>query len=430
MISEHANGRANGNGETELLAGAPHYEQRISDLEARIAELRGASSNSPNGNSQALATIDAILRRLTERHLQLERNYAQLKDFVLAQSAGNGAARSVGIEHAIRAAHLEIAALKNRLTDYEIALRDIKSLGAQLGFALHERNQPKSAAGPRFVPLKAKGCTEEDMNSDWVAFWSGELRETPQYRRKLWEHCYVAQVLYNEGMLREGKRGLGFACGAEPLPSLFAKYGVRVLATDLSPDRAEAKAWINTNQHVEQFANIRRSDICPDESRLATIEGAYVDMNAIPPELDGQFDFCWSVCSLEHLGSIANGLKFIVNSLRTLKPGGVSVHTAEFNLKEGKTITEGVTVLFQRHHFVELAERLRAAGLHVYDFDFDSGTGVLDGMVDLPPYPPCDQDSPHAAKYSHLKLSLWGYVCTTFSFVVKKPEQSLRQTAE
>jgi len=415
MIAE----RANGNGKTELLAETPHYEQRISDLEARIAELRVARAN---GDSQALATIDAILRRLTERHLQLERDFSQLRDFVVAQSAASDAGRSARVDHAIRAAHFEIAALKNRLTDYEIALRDIKSLGAQLGYSLHERNQPKSASGPRFVQLKAKGCTEEDLNSDWVAFWARELNDTPGYRRKLWELCYVAQVLYNEGMLQEGKRGLGFACGTEPLPSLFAKYGVRVLATDLAPDRAEAKAWINTNQHVEQFARIRRPDICPDESRLALIEGAYVDMNAIPAELDGQFDFCWSVCSLEHLGNIANGLKFIVNSLRTLKPGGVSVHTAEFNFGEGKTITEGVTVLFQRRHFTQLAQSLRAEGFHVYELDFDSGKGVLDGMVDLPPYPPHDHDSPYASKYSHLKLSLWGYVCTSFSFVVKKPE--------
>ena len=408
------------NGDSAHHAKDAQYEKRLSDLEARVLELQGVGPGSQNANWQSIApTVDAILRQLTERFLRVETSHLQLKDFVLKQSPADARAQRVKVEGALVAAHAQLAALDGRLCDYEIALRNIKNLGGQLGIALHEQNQLKSGAGPRFVPLKAKGCTEEDMNSDWVAFWAGELRDAPRYQRKLWELCYVSQILYNEGMLQEGKRGLGFACGSEPLPSLFAKYGVRVLATDLAPDRAEAKAWINSGQHVVGFEKLRRPNICPDESRLATIEGAYVDMNAIPPELDEQFDFCWSVCSLEHLGSIANGLKFVANSLRTLKPGGVSVHTAEFNVNEGRTIQTGPTVLFQKHHFVQLAERLRAYGFHVYDFDFDSGRGILDGLVDLPPY---DQSSSRSNRYAHLKLSISGFVCTSFSFIVKKPE--------
>ncbi|HXX44886.1 MAG TPA: methyltransferase domain-containing protein [Candidatus Acidoferrales bacterium] len=409
---------ANASGGTALIAGELAFEKKISELEGRIRELEVRRSGPPDAEWRPLArTIDAILRQLTHRVLKLEKSQLQLRNLVLAQNPAEDAGHLIQIDQALRAAHIQLAALKNRLCDYEVAVRTIKNLSGQVGATIHERHQPKSAPGPRFVPLKAKGCTEEDMNSDWAAFWAGELRESPKYKRKLWELCYVSQVLYNEGMLQQGKMGLGFACGSEPLPSLFAKYGVRVLATDLSPDRAEARAWMNSGQHVAGFENVRRPKICPDASRLAMIRGAYLDMNAIPAELDGQFDFCWSVCSLEHLGSIANGLKFIANSLRTLKPGGVSVHTAEFNLNEGKTITAGPTVLFQRHHFEQLAERLRAAGFHVYDFDFDAGRGIVDGLIDLPPY---DDASPLAIKYAHLKLSLSGFVCTSFSFVVKK----------
>jgi len=362
--------------------------------------------------------MDQILRQLTERVLQLEKSYLNLSELVLAQAQLNTSAERAKFEGSIRLAHTQIAALQSRLCDYETATRNLKILSGELGVERHEKNQPKTSPSPRFVPLKAKGCTEEDMNSDWVAFWSSELSESPRYQRKLWELCYVPQILYNEGMLQEGKRGLGFACGSEPLPSLFAKYGVRILATDLAPERPESQAWINSGQHVAAFEKLRRPGICADESRLANIEGAYVDMNAIPADLDGQFDFCWSICSLEHLGSIANGLNFIENSLHTLKPGGVSVHTMEFNINEGKTIVTGPTVLFQKHHLLNLAERLRSKGLHVYDFDFDSGHGILDGLVDLPPY---DQAGLRSSSFAHLKLSIAGFVCTSFSFIVKKP---------
>jgi len=323
------------------------------------------------------------------------------------------------MSQALRTVQSQISDLNSRLCNYGNAVRNIKNLAGQVGFERQERSQSSKPSGPRIVPLKAKGCTEEDLCSDWVAFWSSEMGHRPTFHRKIWELCYVPQILYNEGKLQEGKRGLGFACGAEPLPSLFAKYGVRVLATDLSPDRAEAKGWIKSGQHVAGFERIRRPEICPDASRLATIEGAYLDMNDIPPVLDGQFDFCWSICSLEHLGSIENGLTFIENSLRTLKPGGVSVHTAEFNINEGKTIVTGPTVLFQKHHFLQMAQRLRAQGFQVYDFDFDSGCGILDDLVDLPPY---DETAVRSHSYAHIKLSVAGFVCTSFSFVVKKPE--------
>jgi SAM-dependent methyltransferase len=303
-----------------------------------------------------------------------------------------------------------------RFRDYETAIRNVKNLAAHRGSAIYQQNGPSSVSGPRVVPLKAKGCTEADLESDWAAFWCREIKIPVSYHRKTWELTYVPQVLFNEGKLVPGTKAIGFACGEEPLPSLFAKYGVQVLATDLDPNRAEAQGWIKSNQHMKGFKNLRRADICPDEARLATIQGAYLDMNAIPPDLKGQFDFCWSICSLEHLGSIANGLKFIENSLAVLKPGGVSVHTMEFNVNDGETVDNWPTVLFQKHHLLGLADQLRKKGFEVYEQDFDKGQGILDGFVDLPPY----LDENHS-RHAHLKLSVDGFVCTSFSFVAKVP---------
>jgi SAM-dependent methyltransferase len=407
-----------GNGAVSTLM-PPSQEQKIQDIEIAVQRVHDNVTE-----LRAMAnTVEIILSQLTTRVLQLEGHYFNLKNALVAENRLPGEHLPLRIDEDLRKLANKTADGKplgtyfnSRFRDYETAVRNIKNLAAHRGAAVLQEHAHANVAGPSVVPLKAKGCTEEDIESDWAAFWCKELRIPVSYHRKTWELAYVPQILFNEGKLCEGSKGIGFACGEEPLPSLFAKYGARILATDLDPNRAEAQGWIKTNQHVQSFKQLRRADICPDESRLATIEGAYLDMNAIPADLKGQFDFCWSICSLEHLGSIANGLNFIENSLDLLKPGGVSVHTMEFNVNDGETIDNWPTVLFQKQHLVLLAERLRTKGFEVYELDFDKGRGILDGFVDLPPY----LDENHS-RHAHLKLSIDGFVCTSFGFVVKVP---------
>ena len=108
-------------------------------------------------------------------------------------------------------------------------------------------------------------------------------------------------------MLRPGRSGLGFGCGREPLPSLFAKYGCKIVATDLPAATAQARKWLATNQRAADPQTMLYPTICPDPAKLANISFGELDMNHLPPELDGKFDFCWSCCALEHLGSLALG---------------------------------------------------------------------------------------------------------------------------
>ena len=44
------------------------------------------------------------------------------------------------------------------------------------------------------------------------------------------------------------------------------------------------------------------------------------------------------LAGIDRIGSIELGLQFIENSMATLRPGGVAVHTTEFNLEDGETI--------------------------------------------------------------------------------------------
>ncbi len=145
-------------------------------------------------------------------------------------------------------------------------------------------------------------------------------------------------------------------------------------------------------------------------------------MNMISPDLTG-FDFCWSICAFEHLGSIAHGLDFVENSLATLRPGGIAIHTTEFNIEpDGPTIDNWVTVLFQRKHMIDLADRLRAKGHEVAPFDFDYGSKPLDYFIDIPPYH--GQASDHLVAWlgqpGHLKMCIDGFVSTCIGMIITK----------
>jgi hypothetical protein len=116
-------------------------------------------------------------------------------------------------------------------------------------------------------------------------------------------------------MLEPGRLGLAFGVGKEKLPSLFAKRGCKILATDQSFDSAVVGGWSATQQHAANVEALTYPDICPIDVFKNQVEFDEVDMNDIPERLSGQFDFCWSACSFEHLGSLERGLKFVENSM-------------------------------------------------------------------------------------------------------------------
>lgn len=295
--------------------------------------------------------------------------------------------------------------------DYAWALQNIKTLGYELARLTASARLPPPPGLPVATELGSKLCTQADIESAWVAFWCADCGVQPIYNRKLWEFCYTAQALWQHGMLAAGRMGLGFGCGREPLPSVFAKYGCDILASDVPVTAPDAYKWVGVAAPTVGRPAVCYPEICPDPERLAAIRSREIDMHAIPADLDRGFDFCWSCCALEHLGSLSQGARFIEDSLAVLKPGGIAVHTTEFNLAEsGETLETGDTVLFQRRHIEALAGRLAAAGHTVADLDFAAGDGLLDGFVDLPP----------SSQQPHLKVSISGFRCTSFGLIVKR----------
>lgn len=253
-------------------------------------------------------------------------------------------------------------------------------------------------------------CTAAQMEEPTYADWCRRMANVPTRHRKQWEFVFILRALEYYGALTPGKRGLGFGVGIEPLSSIFADAGCHVVATDLAADDDRARAWSDTDQLGANLRQIHNPALCDEKSFFERVSYRAVDMNAIPTGLV-DFDFTWSSCAYEHLGSIDAGLDFFENSLKCLKPGGLAVHTTELNLSSNSaTLEKGGTVIFRRRDFEILAARLVAAGHEVIPITFDSGDSDLDRVIDLPPY----------TSDPHLKLQLMRWVTTSFGMIVRK----------
>lgn len=256
-------------------------------------------------------------------------------------------------------------------------------------------------------------CTENQCRESIYKEICKELQIKPAYKRKIWEFAYIIQVLKSTGVLGKGKRGVGFGVGNEPLPALFARYGCTVLATDLAPQNAVVKGWMFPQQQVERIKRLNKDALCPPELFASNVSWMHVDMNDIPAELlTGQFDFVWSTCALEHLGSIEQGKQFILQSLACLRPGGVAVHTTEYNISSNTdTIDNQGTVLFRRTDIGDLVKQVSEQG---YDMVFNPhyGDGPLDLDYDVPPY----------GHNAHLKLLLDRYIISSIGISIKGSE--------
>ena len=311
----------------------------------------------------------------------------------------------------------------------QVLLRNTTATNLNLKFFGYEMARQLASALPlrtdtaaRHVGLSWKPSTQVDMESDWVAHWCAQLRIPVLFHRKLWELSYLLQALHENGHLAPGMRGLGFGCGEEPMPSYFAAQGVAVTVTDLVADQAQSAGWAATGQLASSTEQAFRAELVEREVFDRLVDFRNVDMNAIPADLI-DYDFCWSICALEHLGSIEHGLAFIENSLATLRPGGLAVHTTEFNIDpDGPTIDHWPTVLFKREHFLELAKRLQAGGHEVAPLNFDIGDKPMDRFIDLPPWShdlPEEYQNWHGSG-PHLKVASDGFIATCFGLTIRK----------
>jgi hypothetical protein len=98
------------------------------------------------------------------------------------------------------------------------------------------------------------------------------------------------------------------------------------------------------------------------------------------------------------------------NQLATLKPGGIAVHTTEFNLSSNdETLETDNCVAFRQRDIDKVVSELRAEGHEVAELDYSLGWLPHDYKVDTPPW-----------GIPHLRLKLAHFVCTSIGIVITK----------
>ena len=261
---------------------------------------------------------------------------------------------------------------------------------------------------PSFDRPISQACTFEQVQSPGYKDWCERLRVPPATHRKLWEWCYIMQSLQVAGMIQPGRRGLGFGVGVEPLTPYLAAQGCTILATDLPASASASVPWSETGQHAALLADLNRDGLCPDDEFHARVQFEAVDMNAIPDTFR-DFDFAWSSCAMEHLGDLQAGMTFLERQLQCLKPGGVSVHTTEYNVSSNDaTLVDGHSVLYRRRDLEDLVVRMRDAG-HDMRITFAAGNAPEDLHVDSVPF-----------TNLHLRVHTEGFVHTSFGLIIRR----------
>ena len=274
--------------------------------------------------------------------------------------------------------------------------------------------------------LTTQVCRRVDFDTAWFKSWVDTIEaaapdgislasgpDRPQFHRKNWEWAAVSQALAERGMLQPGRRGIGFAVGREPLACLFAARGADILATDLAAGDGKTSLWSETGQHAASLDALHWPALLDRTNFDARVGFMPQDMRDLKTDGLGTFDFLWSACSFEHLGSLEAGLQFVLRSMDLLKPGGIAVHTTEFNVSSvEQTLDHCDSVIYRQQDVVDLECRLRRVACGMERPDFFAGTELDDLEYDFEPF--------YQNERNHIKLMLGGFVTTSLLLIIRK----------
>ena len=258
---------------------------------------------------------------------------------------------------------------------------------------------------PTLRDVGSQACTALQFSEPDYDRLCGEINQSKAFHRKQWEYVYILRVLERYDLLRSTAKGIGFGCGKEPLAAVMAKYGCHIVATDI-PSNPEGDAYWGSSSAEELFY----PGICDKELFLHRVTFKTVNMTAIPDDL-GSYDFLWSCCAFEHLGSLEAGLKFVLDANKCLNRAGIAIHTTEYNVSsDDETLETPGLSLYRKRDLLSLAEQIECQGSRMLPLNFEVGDLPHDNYVDLPPY----------EQKIHLKLMVDKFVTTSFGFVVVK----------
>ena len=268
-----------------------------------------------------------------------------------------------------------------------------------------------SDSPPSLTDPVCQAPTQAQLESAVARHWLRELREPAHHlHRKYWEYAWLLQALAGRGLIAPGRRGLGFAVGREPIAAYLASAGVQVLATD-GPGESIDCHWRETGQHAASREDLNLRWLCPPDRFAENVRFRVEDMRAPAADL-ADFDFCWSLCAIEHLGDLDQLRRFVTRSLAMVKPGGWVAHSGELFCGDANQTPPlaGPTIIPGPEHYRALAAELESAGHAVAPLNFNLGADPLDRIIDTPPY----------SLTRHLKLDYQGVATTSFGLLVQR----------
>jgi hypothetical protein len=187
---------------------------------------------------------------------------------------------------------------------------------------------------------------------------------------------------------------------------------VRVLATD-RPQEGDPDGWSATGQHAASLDVLFKENLIGKREFDDRVTFAPADMTNIGHLKSQGYDFLWSSCAIEHLGSLQAGVDFIEASLPLLKVGGIGVHTTEYNVSSNaETLAEGRDVIYRQRDIEAIGQRLRALSARLSRPDFDPGDDPADVEFDHEPF--------FHNRRSHIKLLYQGFVTTSMLLIIER----------
>jgi len=215
--------------------------------------------------------------------------------------------------------------------------------------------------------MKSNLCNYEDFSDPKFIDLMHKLNKDPNHiHRKHWEYYYIHSAVEKHLGISSGLKGLVFGAGMEILPSLFASYNMQIVATD----KVDGTGWDHNGQHSKNKKDLFHSEVVSGIMFDKNVSFESCDMNGIPDKFNEQFDFVWSTCSLEHIGSLQHGINFIENSIKCVRPGGLIVHTTEFNLSSNTDTINAHNLCFYRKCDLDYLDSKYNLKLD-YTFDYD-----------------------------------------------------------
>ena len=176
------------------------------------------------------------------------------------------------------------------------------------------------------MEILSKICDTADwFDNEFNSIVINELKEQPRLHRKQWEFAMIFLALRKLGFLEADKTGLSMGGGTERVLYSIAKHVKKLFVTDLYDENTswDCARTLNPDDLIKNNM--------PSEITTNNITALKMDMRSLDFE-DNTFDFCYSSCAFEHIGSFDDFGQHLDEVYRCLKPEGVYVFTTELQL--------------------------------------------------------------------------------------------------